>query len=77
MNEGWEDFRYLILSGLIIINKILIFFNEIFEIYLLIIVCFYGNVYICVNIFLKSKNIIVKRFISICIIYLLLYDNIY
>lgn len=77
MNEGWEDFRYLILSGLIIINKILIFFNEIFEIYLLIIVCFYGNVYICVNIFLKIKNIIVKRFFSICIIYLLLYDNIY
>lgn len=57
MNEGWEDFRYLILSGLIIINKILIFFNEIFEIYLLIIVCFYGNVNICFNIFLKSKNI--------------------
>lgn len=57
MNEGWEDFRYLILSGLIIINKILIFLNEIFEIYLLIIVCFYGNVNICVNIFLKSKNI--------------------
>lgn len=57
MNEGWEDFRYLILSGLIIINKILIFFNEIFEIYLLITVCFYGNVNICFNIFLKSKDI--------------------